>query len=259
MPTPLHINITDPCHEDWQQMTPNEQGRHCLACQKTVVDFTLTSDQEILHYMATASSQVCGRFSNDQLDKVYREQKRPPIKRWRYIWNLVVATFLVTGNAATAQSKKAPVKKVKVIGHKLKKEITFKLDLKAFDSEVKLDAGIDWITSGFTVITEKPTFYEKIIRNVEFWLPDKEITIEPGPVIPGSSFSVNLQLKQMGTYRIELTDPLGKRVYVQLFQVEQEQQTVLMATEPAWRRGVYWLRVTHTTFNKEYQTKILLQ
>lgn len=107
MAAPVHLNIPEPCHENWQQMTPNEQGRHCMSCQKTVVDFTLMSDQEVLDYISRASSSVCGRFNNDQLDKTYTEKKIKRAYSFRYAWNMVVATFLLAGNAAVAQTKKS--------------------------------------------------------------------------------------------------------------------------------------------------------
>ncbi|AXY75065.1 T9SS C-terminal target domain-containing protein [Paraflavitalea soli] len=107
MATPVHLNIPDPCHENWQQMTPNEQGRHCMSCQKTVVDFTLMSDQQILDHISRATTSVCGRFNNDQLDKTYAEKKVRPAFSFRYAWNMVVATFLLTGNAAVAQTRKS--------------------------------------------------------------------------------------------------------------------------------------------------------
>jgi hypothetical protein len=114
MPTSIHVAIPEPCHENWQQMTPNEQGRHCLSCQKTVVDFTFMSDQEILDHISRASTNVCGRFTNDQLNKTYKEQKTGRSFSLRYAWNVVVATFLLTGNAAMAQSKNQ-VKKKEVV------------------------------------------------------------------------------------------------------------------------------------------------
>lgn len=114
MPNPVHIHIAEPCHENWQQMTPNEQGRHCMSCQKTVIDFSLMSDQEILHYISRASSSICGRFNNDQLNKTYAEKEVKRAFSFRYAWNVVVATFLLTGNKAMAQGevvvkKKEPV------------------------------------------------------------------------------------------------------------------------------------------------------
>jgi len=64
-----YITIPEPCHEDWQRMTPNEQGRHCALCCKTVVDFSNWEPQEILFYLsANQADQVCGRFRNNQLN-----------------------------------------------------------------------------------------------------------------------------------------------------------------------------------------------
>jgi len=43
-----HISIPKPCHENWDAMHPREQGRHCDACDKTVIDFTEKSEKEIV-------------------------------------------------------------------------------------------------------------------------------------------------------------------------------------------------------------------
>ncbi|OQP52037.1 hypothetical protein A4H97_25830 [Niastella yeongjuensis] len=105
----IQIRISEPCHENWQNMTPNEQGRFCGSCQKTVVDFTLMTDKELLDYFSKASQHTCGRFSNDQLNK---ELQPTVIKKrftWAYVWNIMLATLLVT--EANAQVK--PVKKKK--------------------------------------------------------------------------------------------------------------------------------------------------
>lgn len=64
----MKINIPNPCHEDWAKMTPNEQGRFCGNCQKTVVDFTNFSPEDIQHYFTKYYGQkVCGHFKNEQL------------------------------------------------------------------------------------------------------------------------------------------------------------------------------------------------
>ena len=63
------ISIPKPCHEDWQSMSPNEQGRHCDVCSKTVVDFTNSSQQEILFHMQQSKTNLCGRFLPEQLDE----------------------------------------------------------------------------------------------------------------------------------------------------------------------------------------------
>jgi hypothetical protein len=67
----MNINIPEPCHEDWVQMTPNEQGRFCGSCQKTVVDFTNFSAVDIQNYFTKHYEQkVCGRFKNQQLNAI---------------------------------------------------------------------------------------------------------------------------------------------------------------------------------------------
>jgi len=66
------IRIPEPCHEDWDAMTKNEQGRHCQVCSKTVVDFTNKSSEEIGSFIAeNASTKLCGRFKTTQLDESY--------------------------------------------------------------------------------------------------------------------------------------------------------------------------------------------
>lgn len=65
----FQINIPDPCHEDWNQMTPNERGRHCDACQKTVIDFTKYTDWELAQLIKQNQGQLCGQFRPDQLGR----------------------------------------------------------------------------------------------------------------------------------------------------------------------------------------------
>ena len=63
-----HISIPKPCHENWDAMHPREQGRHCDACDKTVIDFTDKSEKEIGEYFAEhADKRICGHFRKSQL------------------------------------------------------------------------------------------------------------------------------------------------------------------------------------------------
>lgn len=62
----LSVVIPEPCHEQWDNMQARDNGRHCFACQKTVVDFTGWDADAILSYLKT-HKQTCGRFTADQL------------------------------------------------------------------------------------------------------------------------------------------------------------------------------------------------
>jgi hypothetical protein len=67
----MKIHIPEPCHENWGSMTPNEQGRFCGSCQKTVVDFTNFSAEDIQNYFTKHYGQkVCGRFKQQQLNSI---------------------------------------------------------------------------------------------------------------------------------------------------------------------------------------------
>ena len=67
MPTPIHVTIPEPCHENWQQMTPVEKGRFCASCQKKVFDFTNMPDSEIVSVLRS-HNHVCGRLTAKQLE-----------------------------------------------------------------------------------------------------------------------------------------------------------------------------------------------
>ncbi|PZR24111.1 MAG: hypothetical protein DI539_01470 [Flavobacterium psychrophilum] len=65
-----HFSVPKPCHENWNAMTPAEQGRFCSVCSKNVTDFTQMSNEEIVVYLRKNSANgVCGRFRNDQLQQ----------------------------------------------------------------------------------------------------------------------------------------------------------------------------------------------
>lgn len=67
---PLQISIPAPCHEDWNDMTPADKGRHCSQCSKTVVDFTGSAPQEIAFYISQHKSEkLCGRFKPEQIEE----------------------------------------------------------------------------------------------------------------------------------------------------------------------------------------------
>ena len=66
---PTIITIPKPCHENWDNFTPAEQGKHCQVCAKTVIDFTEWQPNAIANYLSDkAEGETCGRFTKTQLD-----------------------------------------------------------------------------------------------------------------------------------------------------------------------------------------------
>jgi hypothetical protein len=71
-PKKVNYKIEEPCHADWDQMKPEEKGRFCESCSKTVVDFSKMSDFSIVNYLESNKHlSVCGRFEEKQLDRTY--------------------------------------------------------------------------------------------------------------------------------------------------------------------------------------------
>jgi hypothetical protein len=96
----IQLSITDPCHENWDNMTQAEQGRFCGSCQKQVVDFTNMSDSQLAAFFKKPSTgSVCGRFFQDQLERdVEIPKKRIP---WvKYFFQIALPAFLMSAKAS---------------------------------------------------------------------------------------------------------------------------------------------------------------
>lgn len=105
-PQSIQINIPQPCHEDWNKMTPQEQGRFCDSCRKCVVDFTGFSDEELYNYMlAHRGEKVCGHFATWQL----KRKVDPPIKLsqkfYKWFIGLGIVIFLSELLSTTAKAQ----------------------------------------------------------------------------------------------------------------------------------------------------------
>ena len=100
----IKLTIPTPCHENWEEMLPEEKGKFCLSCQKTVVDFSRMSDQEVFNYFKNNSNgRTCGRFVEGQLNKKISINRPNIFGRWKYFWQILLpAVFTVyKSNAQT--------------------------------------------------------------------------------------------------------------------------------------------------------------
>ena len=76
-------------------MKPNASGNYCDACQKTVIDFTVMTDTQVLEYLKQDRGNSCGRFYTDQL----AQPLALPVKRtpWlRYILTVALPAMLLS-------------------------------------------------------------------------------------------------------------------------------------------------------------------
>jgi hypothetical protein len=101
----LQLSIPKPCHENWDAMTPVQQGKFCGSCQKQVVDFSNLSDRQVAEFFKKPSTgSVCGRFMTDQLDRAIEiPKKRIP---WlKYFFQFAIPAFLVSMKASSQKTQ----------------------------------------------------------------------------------------------------------------------------------------------------------
>ncbi|GAB5557393.1 MAG: hypothetical protein SchgKO_16060 [Schleiferiaceae bacterium] len=82
-------------------MTPVEKGRFCDSCQKNIWDLSKASDAELLDFFKDKPSNVCGKFSMNQLDRKIVPMTNKPHSRAPWI---VAGAFSLVSMAASAQN-----------------------------------------------------------------------------------------------------------------------------------------------------------
>ena len=120
----LIINIPNPCHENWDKMVPADQGRYCISCAKTVVDFSQMSTPEIQNFFKKQKEdKICGHFKSSQLDEKLSRWKKSLISLYEQIENKFSGNILKTAalvslallmNLSGCQSHKHTLKRGKV-------------------------------------------------------------------------------------------------------------------------------------------------
>ncbi|MDN3491934.1 energy transducer TonB [Winogradskyella bathintestinalis] len=97
MKTNYSFSIPKPCHEDWSKMSPNEKGRFCQLCPKTVVDFTQMPKEVIENYLIRqGNKKVCGRFKVSQLEQIQIEIPHQVFQQQTSFNKLFLLVLLVT-------------------------------------------------------------------------------------------------------------------------------------------------------------------
>lgn len=107
------IKIENPCHQKWDTMTPNDQGKFCDHCAKSVIDFTNFSDTELAKKFASNSERMCGRFDKNQLNRVLESKKNQlSFSPSKYLAGLVLLT---AAKSSFASEFIIPVEKTQLI------------------------------------------------------------------------------------------------------------------------------------------------
>ena len=94
--TALMLSIPKPCLYSWDDMLINEKGRHCNSCNKSVIDFSILSDEEIKNYFTkNKGEEICGRFENKQLERIIIRLPNYFFKKRIPFWQKLLVIFLI--------------------------------------------------------------------------------------------------------------------------------------------------------------------
>lgn len=106
----MKIEINDPCHENWDAMTPNEKGAFCLSCQKNVIDFSKKTIDDIKDFFneLPLTEKVCGRFKEKQLHELTFDHFFEQFKGWKLMQKAALVVFFVFGMSLFGQAQKNP-------------------------------------------------------------------------------------------------------------------------------------------------------
>lgn len=96
----FHLNVQEPCHEDWGKMSETDKGRFCFSCTKEVVDFTGMTDAQLIQYFKKPAGSTCGRFQAGQLDRNLVQAPVPKRLPWlRYFFSVLIPAYLLSNEA----------------------------------------------------------------------------------------------------------------------------------------------------------------
>lgn len=100
----INITIPEPCHESWDTMTPTEKGRFCQLCTKEVIDFTKSSDEQIIKHL-NSNGNVCGRFSGKQLNRDLTLTRKEQTNYFSFLFSGLFSFALLNTVPVVAQGK----------------------------------------------------------------------------------------------------------------------------------------------------------
>jgi len=268
----IQLQITNPCQEQWASLRPEEQGRYCGSCKKTVVDFTTMDDREILTYMARAGQNVCGRLAPDQLNRNLSLQPVTKKSRWKG-WQLILAGMLLAIRLP-AQSRAAGtrpiVAKAPIREHIAPVTQQDSLPKPAVDSFKVLPEVVVQGYAKRTLIGQMGGLSVVRAVTISRWqqrvadtlaachlLPKNELSVYPNPARRGTVTSLSWQTEP-GEYQVGMFNIAGALVHQRVVQVVTGGQVDLLEIPGALPAGIYIIRAVRAGGGKVYSRKLEL-
>jgi hypothetical protein len=271
----LQIRVPQPCGENWDDMSPSAGGRHCSSCLKTVVDFTLMSDQEVLFWLTNANRKVCGRFSADQLDRNLLPAPERKRSVWN-IWNFILAGLLVSSKVP-AQTKvivtpvsqhdkrllgePLAVVKIPVQADTPKYTVLPPVVVTAYGQSRRTvyDQSRRTVLMGAVSTVRVITLTDLLKDTLTFiGFPKKELTLYPNPASRGTAVRLSCPPDLLGECKLELFNSNGALLQERSVEWRDKSQTESLNLPASLSAGVYFVKMSPAGTGKVVTRKLVV-
>jgi hypothetical protein len=174
------LTIPEPCNESWDAMTPKDNGRFCMNCSKTVIDFTTMLPEEVQHFfIQNQNERICGRFKNSQLETMTIQiPSRVLYTQTNYTKMFLLALFIAMGTTLfSCQDKdgnKNRIGKIEIVDNKGQNQEESETTSWCYGHEIEskkrekhVEKPIGRFTTGAIMMHEEPLSYDIIYNSTD--------------------------------------------------------------------------------------------
>ena len=247
----LSITIPEGCTQDWNKMEQRTTGKHCDSCKKTVIDFTLMTDNQLTNFFKKNTGNVCGRFYDDQLNKQIAIPKGefPWLK---YFFTITLPAFLF--------SQKSWGQK---ISHKERTELVQGIynapEILCFAQKIPKDKkdsiiNLDEVIVKTNVSTQKGKIslggsvrVTRIVKrknnNSDIQKENELINIFPNPISPNSKLTISWKEQVASNQFVEIFNANGNLIQKEMISISSKTKDsfIWLKQMPA---GFYIIKIT---------------
>lgn len=263
----LQLQIPEPCHENWNEMTPSLQGRYCSSCKKSVIDFTLMDDDDLLNFFKKPKENVCGRFNQQQLntDILIPSRKIPWIK---YFFQIAIPAFLFTSKGVAQGSvkvvQKHVVDKKRVKSEIIPEPVTCNVNANNIPNAISPKNELPMLrgsVGGLVVRVGGVSYGTTIKQRKSFTIPfltrANSFIIFPNPVVSNSKLSIKWKKAIVSDQTISIYNEAGTLLQGEVIRVKENTlQHELHLNQLS--HGTYILRITDTKTRKSSSQQFIV-
>lgn len=173
------LTIPKPCHENWDEMTPQDNGRFCMNCSKTIIDFSSLLPEEIQHFFIQNQNEIiCGRFKNSQLETITIQiPSRVLHTQTNYHKMFLLALFVAMGTTLfSCQDKdgnKHKIDKIEIVDNAEQNQEESETTSWCYGHQIEskkekyVEKHVGSFTTGLIMMNEKPLSYDIIYNSTD--------------------------------------------------------------------------------------------